>query len=212
MSLGFGRPALKLLDFKFLSNKRTKLLVSRRLLPTTFLPPTVPESAAVDDTMPMGPWNLPSLCWWLTKELSQRTKPERAFQSMRASKPVVATTPVAAPDPVIFGPGNLSPSCRYLLQPPTQTSVYWRRGVTLSTMRADKRVPDHRSMPSHHHGFVKGPTTNGWRPAKILVDSGSQQPPLMSTSLATEMGLSGIQVDGAECANGNMVQSVQTET
>jgi hypothetical protein len=40
---------------------------------------------------------------------------------------------------------------------------------------------------------------------KILVDNGSQQPPLMSTSLATEVGLSDIQVDGAECVNGDIL-------
>ena len=60
-------------------------------------------------------------------------------------------------------------------------------------------------MPSQHHGFVKGPAAKGWRPAKILVDSGSQQPPLMSASLAAEMGLSGVQVAGAECANGDIL-------
>jgi hypothetical protein len=60
-------------------------------------------------------------------------------------------------------------------------------------------------MPSQYQGFVKGPAANGWRPTKILVDSGSQQPPLMSASLANEMGLSGIQVDGAECANAEIL-------
>jgi hypothetical protein len=60
-------------------------------------------------------------------------------------------------------------------------------------------------MLSQHQGFVKGPAANGWRPAKILVDSGSQQPPLMSASLANDMGLSGIQVDGAECVNGDIL-------
>jgi hypothetical protein len=60
-------------------------------------------------------------------------------------------------------------------------------------------------MPSHHHGFVKGPAGKGWRPAKILVDNGSQQPPLMSVTFATDMGLSDIQVDGSECANGDIL-------
>ena len=148
VSLGFGRPVLKLLDFKLLSNKRTKLLASRRLLPTTCLPPTVTASVTVDETGPLGPWNLPPSCRWLTQEPDQRTKPERAFQSLRASKPVVATTSAATPAPVVFGPENLPPSCRYLLQPPKQPSVCWRRGVTLSTMRAGRRAPALRSMPS----------------------------------------------------------------
>ncbi len=66
---------------------------------------------------------------------------------------------------------------------------------------------DSRSMPSQYQGFVKGPATNGWRPAKILVDIDSQQPPFMSANLANEMGLarSDIQVDGAECANGDIL-------
>ncbi len=119
MILGFGRPALKLLDFKLLSNKRTKLLVSRRLLPTTFLSPSVPDPVAVDPTVPMGPWNLPPSCRLVTQEPGQRTQPDGAFQSMRASKPVVVTTPAATPDPVMFGPGNLPPSCHYLMQPPS---------------------------------------------------------------------------------------------
>ena len=158
---GFGRPALKMLDFKLLSNKRTKLLASRRLLPTTFLPPSVPDPVAVDPTVPMGPWNLPPSCRWLTQEPGQRTQPDGAFQSMRASKPVGVTTPTATPAPVMFGPGNLPPSCRYLMQPPSQPSVCWRRGVTLSTMRAGQRVPAPPSMPSQHHGFVKGPSAKG---------------------------------------------------
>ena len=127
MSLGFGRPVLQLLDFKLLSNKRTNLLASRRLLPTTSTTPTVTTSVAVDETVPMGPWNLPPSCRWLTQEPGQRTRPERAFQSLRASKPVVETTPAATPAPVVFGPGHLPPSCRYVLQPPKQPSVCWRK-------------------------------------------------------------------------------------
>ena len=161
MSLGFGRPVLQLLDFKLLSNKRTNLLASRRLLPTTSRTPTVTTSVAVDETVPMGPWNLPPSCRWLTQEPGQRTRPERAFQSLRASKPVVETTPAATPAPVVFGPGHLPPSCRYLLQPPKQPSVCWRRGVTLITMRGGHRAPTPRSMPSQHQGFVKGPAANG---------------------------------------------------
>jgi hypothetical protein len=72
-------------------------------------------------------------------------------------------------------------------------------------MRADQRVPAPPSMTSQYHGFVKGPVEKGWCPSKILVERGSQQPPLMSASLATEMGLSGIQVDGAECVNGDIL-------
>ena len=207
MSLGFGRPALKLPDFKLLSNKRTKLLVSRRLLPTISLPITVPESVSVDATLPMGPWNLPPSCRWLTLEPSQRTKPTRAFHSISVSRSVGTTTPPVASEqqPVVYGPWHLPTSCRYLLQPPTPLNGCERRSFSLSTMRAGTRVADPRSMPSQHQGFVKGPAANGWRPAKILVDSGSQQPPLMSASLATDMGLSGIQVDGAECANGDIL-------
>ena len=205
MSLGFSRPALKLLDFKLLSNKRTKLLASTRLLPTTYLTSTAPASVAVDSTIPMGPWNLPPSCRWLTQEPGQRTTPERAFHSLRSSQPVVTSNPPEATDPVVYGPWHLPPSCRYLLQPPTKPSVGGQSRATLSTMRAGRRVPDLRSMPSQHQGFVKGPAAHGWRPAKILVDSGSQQPPLMSASLATEMGLTGMQVDGAECANGDIL-------
>jgi hypothetical protein len=148
VSLGFGRPVLKLFDFKLLSHKRTKLLASRRLLPTTCLSPTVTVSVSVDETVPMGPWNLPPSCRWLTQDPGQRTKPERVFQSLRDSKPVVVTTSAATPAPVVFGPGNLSTSCRYLLQPPKQPSVCWRRGVTLSTMQVDHRTSVPRSMSS----------------------------------------------------------------
>ena len=120
MSLGFSRPALKLLDFKLLSNKRTKLLASTRLLPTTYLTSTAPASVAVDSTIPMGPWNLPPSCRWLTQEPGQRTTPERAFHSLRSSQPVVTSNPPEATDPVVYGPWHLPPSCRYLLQPPTK--------------------------------------------------------------------------------------------
>ena len=158
---GIGRPALKLLDFKLLSNKRTKLLASTRLLPTTYLTSTAPASVAVDSTIPMGPWNLPPSCRWLTQEPGQRTTPERAFHSLRSSQPVVTSNPPEVTDPVVYGPWYLPPSCRYLLQPPTKPSVGGQSRATLSTMRAGRRVPDLRSMPSQHQGFVKGPAVHG---------------------------------------------------
>jgi hypothetical protein len=109
----------------------------------------------------MGPWNLPPSCRWLTQEPGQRSTPDEAFRSMRASRSVVVPTPATTPDPVMFGPVNLPQSCRYLMQPPRQPSVCWWRGVTLSTMRAGRRVPAPPPIPSQHQGFVKGPAAKG---------------------------------------------------
>ena len=54
--------------------------------------------------------------------------------------------------------------------------------------------PGPRGSPSQHVGYLRaillaaGVASAVWRPAKVLVDSGSQQPPLLSGEFARRLG------------------------
>jgi len=41
-----------------------------------------------------------------------------------------------------------------------------------------------------------------WQPARVLVDSGSEHPPLISQDLADHMGMTGVRAGGATQADG----------
>jgi len=50
----------------------------------------------------------------------------------------------------------------------------------------------------HHHFIAVGPC---WQPARVLVDSGSEHPPLISQDLAVFMGMTGGRAGGATLAD-----------